>query len=84
MEDQYCSTQKEADEMLIEVKLGRMSIDVLEKKQKSKAILPFCPLIRTGCDDRCVCFQEVWIQKINLSRFRVHPSCCTNAMFFNE
>lgn len=43
----------------------------------------FCPLIKTDCNTKCICYQPAGKFTHNLD-WRVTPGYCNNAMFSDE
>ncbi len=56
-------------------------------KLRKKEFNKFCPLLKTRCDDNCVCFEDASMVPVARSNtpappiYEVYPKRCTNSMF---
>ncbi len=59
-------------------------------KQKQKVFKRFCPLLKTDCNNMCVCFERASLTTVARSNtpappvYEVQPKRCTNSMFSTE
>ncbi len=57
------------------------------EKLRDKVFKKFCPLLRTRCNNGCVCFEDASMTPVARSNmpappiYEVHPKRCTNSMF---